>query len=185
MTLHLVALADCAPQPWRNGGGTTRELLAWPTAAAWRVRVSVATIARSGPFSAFPGVQRVFAVLSGAGVTLELPHGPCRVTPADAPVFFDGAAAPGCALLNGPTEDLNLMAPHEAGRPRLCLAPVGSTLAGGARWRALYAVTPATLDAGSGAQPLAAGTLAWSEDAQEGPWRLIDGARAYWLVLEP
>lgn len=185
MTLHQVSLADCPPQPWRNGGGSTRELLAWPAASAWRVRVSVATIARNGPFSAFPGVQRVFAVLSGAGVTLELPHGPCRITPADAPVFFDGAAAPGCELLNGPTEDLNLMAPHEAGRPRLGLARAGSALAGGARWRGLYAAAPATLDAGSGPQPLRAGTLAWSDDTDDLPWRLIDGARAYWLVLEP
>ena len=29
-------LADVAPQPWRNGGGVTRELLAWPAAGDWR-----------------------------------------------------------------------------------------------------------------------------------------------------
>ena len=30
MSWNLVRLADLAPQPWKNGGGTTRELLAWP-----------------------------------------------------------------------------------------------------------------------------------------------------------
>ena len=39
-----VRLADCAFVPWRNGVGRTRELLAWPTAADWLVRVSVAEI---------------------------------------------------------------------------------------------------------------------------------------------
>ena len=51
---------------WRNGGGRTRELLAWPDAADWKVRVSVADVESDGPFSAFPGVQRWFAVLEGA-----------------------------------------------------------------------------------------------------------------------
>ena len=45
MSWNLVQLADVAPQPWKNGGGTTRELLAWPDAASWRVRLSVAEVA--------------------------------------------------------------------------------------------------------------------------------------------
>ena len=45
MTLHTVALSSATPQAWRNGGGVTRELLAWPAADAWRVRVSVADVA--------------------------------------------------------------------------------------------------------------------------------------------
>ncbi|OYU94699.1 MAG: histidine utilization protein HutD, partial [Burkholderiales bacterium PBB5] len=46
MTLHRVELETTSPQPWRNGGGTTHELLAWPPGApAWLVRVSVARIA--------------------------------------------------------------------------------------------------------------------------------------------
>ena len=37
-----------APQPWRNGGGRTRELLAWPDAQAWSVRISLAEIEAEG-----------------------------------------------------------------------------------------------------------------------------------------
>ena len=71
-TPTLVLGADIAPQRWRNGGGWTRELLAWPDAAGWQVRLSVADVERDGPFSAFPGVQRWFAVLEGEGVELTV-----------------------------------------------------------------------------------------------------------------
>lgn len=59
---------DCPAMPWRNGGGQTRELLTWPAGSApdqWQLRISRADIDYDGPFSAFPGVQRWFAVLKG------------------------------------------------------------------------------------------------------------------------
>ncbi|MFT3820071.1 MAG: HutD family protein [Rubrivivax sp.] len=182
--MQRVELVACAPQPWRNGGGLTRELLAWPGTADWRLRVSVARIERSGPFSAFPGVRRCFAVLQGAGVRLLLPAGPCTLTPADGAVEFDGAAAPGCELIAGPTEDLNLMATQAAGRPRLQRAAAGSSIAGPARWRGLFATADAQLEwaAGGRTEAVAAGTLAWSTDAS-GPWQLTAGA-GWWLSLE-
>jgi hypothetical protein len=105
----IVDLAAVAPQPWRNGGGVTHELLAWPSAADWQLRLSVADIERDGPFSSFPGVQRWFCVLQGEGVLLEFNGQNKRLRLGDAPLGFDGAAAPGCLLLAGPTRDLNLM----------------------------------------------------------------------------
>ena len=107
------------PQPWRNGGGVTRELLAWPDARDWRVRVSVADIEADGPFSAFPGVQRWFAVLKGAGVALCIDGAAQRLTRSDAPFAFDGAAQPTCRLLDGPTRDLNLMLRGAGGSMRV------------------------------------------------------------------
>jgi environmental stress-induced protein Ves len=105
-----LVVADAVPPvAWRNGGGLTRELLAWPDARGWQVRVSVAEIARDGPFSDFPGVERWFTVLKGAGVELAFAGRAVRLTRTDAPLRFDGAAAPGCRLLDGPTQDLNLM----------------------------------------------------------------------------
>lgn len=105
----IVVAAEVLPQPWKNGGGVTRELLRWPAEGAWRLRLSVADITADGPFSAFPGVTRWFAVLAGEGVVLTLPDGDHALRPGDAPLRFDGAAAPGCRLLAGPTLDLNLM----------------------------------------------------------------------------
>ena len=50
-----------------NGGGVTRELLAWPTASEWTVRLSVADITRDGPFSAFAGIDRALRGADGCG----------------------------------------------------------------------------------------------------------------------
>jgi uncharacterized protein len=107
--MNVVRLADCPEQPWRNGGGRTRELLAWPSAAAWQVRVSVASVEADGPFSPYPGIDRWFAVLSGAGVVLALPRGAITLGPGSAAIAFAGETAPPCRLIDGPTQDLNLM----------------------------------------------------------------------------
>lgn len=97
------------PQPWKNGGGVTRELLRWPAEGDWRLRLSLADIHRDGPFSDFPGITRWFVVLDGAGVALDFGGDEHALRPGDAPLRFDGAAAPGCRLLDGATRDLNLM----------------------------------------------------------------------------
>ncbi len=107
--MKTVHLADRPIVAWRNGGGSTRELLAWPAAADWQLRVSVAEIAADGPFSPYPGVDRWFAVLDGVGVVLALPQGERVLRPGDAPIAFAGEAAPACRLIDGPTRDLNLM----------------------------------------------------------------------------
>jgi hypothetical protein len=105
----VVQTIDVPPQPWRNGHGRTRELLAWPDAADWRLRVSVADIETDAAFSAFPGVQRWFVVLKGAGVELDIDGTTHRQTRLDAPLCFDGGASVDCRLIDGPTQDLNLM----------------------------------------------------------------------------
>ncbi len=106
---NVVHLADIPATPWRNGGGVTRELAMWPDAGDWAWRMSVADVDKSGPFSKFEGIERWFAVLEGAGVQLDVAGVPHRVTAADAPLFFDGAAATGCELIDGKTRDFNLM----------------------------------------------------------------------------
>lgn len=184
MSLHLVELQDCAPQPWRNGGGRTRELLAWPQAEAWQLRVSVARIEHSGPFSPYPGVWRGFTVLHGAGVVLELPGGARTLTPADEPIAFDGEAAPMCHLLAGPTEDLNLMVQREAGRARMRRAEVQATIEGSTRWRGVFAAAPLQLEIDEHARSLPAGCLAWSAQREASLWRVREGGPAWLLSLE-
>jgi uncharacterized protein len=106
---NIVRLADIPATPWRNGGGVTRELAMWPDAGDWAWRMSVADVDKSGTFSKFEGIERWFAVLEGAGVQLDVAGVPHRVTAADAPLFFDGAATTGCDLIDGKTRDFNLM----------------------------------------------------------------------------
>jgi environmental stress-induced protein Ves len=216
MTVHLVRWADAPAQPWRNGGGTTRELLAWPALAAappgpagdssvrssgsampWQLRVSVADITRDGPFSAFPGVGRAFAVLEGPGVVLDFatapdagmppgahPAGTMRLTPADAAITFDGAQAPGCQLIDGPTRDLNLMVLESAGRPVMARAAAGQSWAPGGRWRGLYTHGSACLETAAGRLELPPACLAWTEETTASPWRLFAGEHCWWLALE-
>ena len=108
-TPRLIRCADVAAQPWRNGGGITRELLTWPPGPDWRLRLSVADIQTDGPFSRFEGVQRWCVVLDGAGVELQIAGQPQHLTPDSAPLRFSGDAPTECRLIDGPTRDLNLM----------------------------------------------------------------------------
>lgn len=113
MSWNIITLDGVVPTPWKNGGGTTRELIAWPTSEQWVWRMSVAEIIQGGPFSNFQGVQRWFAVLSGTGVTIDVinaehlsSHSLMR---GSSPFCFDGSAAVNCHLLGGVTQDFNLM----------------------------------------------------------------------------
>ena len=186
MKRQRVLLQDTPAQPWRNGGGSTRELLAWPVDVPWQVRVSVAAITSDGPFSSFPGIERWFAVLSGAGVVLDLPQGLREITCADAPLRFEGEAAPACRLIDGPTLDLNLMAQRTAGQPLMRRALALDQLDGNCRWRAVYAAEPAVLDTGdvgNGTESLASGTLLWSDASDASPWQLRSGGACWFMEL--
>ena len=109
MAWQVIHLADVAPTPWKNGGGTTRELVAWPDAEHWVWRMSVAEVAQSGPFSRFDGVQRWFAVLGGAGVALTHDGTRNALNVDSAPFCFDGGLPTACDLIDGATQDFNLM----------------------------------------------------------------------------
>ncbi|HEY4958045.1 MAG TPA: HutD family protein, partial [Caldimonas sp.] len=122
-----VRTADVPAQPWRNGGGVTRELLARPDRDHWRVRVSVADVAVDGPFSTFAGVARWFAVLDGAGVVLTIDGVEHRCTAGDDAIPFAGNADTRCRLIDGATRDLNLMLRGVRGELRRVVA--------GAAWR--------------------------------------------------
>ncbi len=54
----LISAMDKPLQPWRNGGGFTRQLLAWPDDENWLLRISMANVSQDGPFSAWPRDSR-------------------------------------------------------------------------------------------------------------------------------
>lgn len=99
-----IAASTIEPVAWKNGGGVTRDLA---QGRGWRL--SLADIDRDGPFSDYPGVERFFAVVSGAGVELTFGERRHVQRTGQEPLRFDGAAGPHCRLLNGPTRDLNLL----------------------------------------------------------------------------
>ena len=109
----IVRLADCPPQPWKNGLGRTREIAVEPPGAGmddflWRV--SVAEVDSAAPFSAFPGIDRQIVLLDGAGFTMRLDDGRVHaLTTPFVPFAFAGEAKVDVALAGGPTRDFNLM----------------------------------------------------------------------------
>ena len=110
MSLQIILPGEKPTQPWRNGGGQTRELLTWPSADEWRLRISMADVAQDGAFSHFPEVQRALAIVDGAGIELDMPEGVLTLNARGEPLLFDGALAPYCRLIDGEVRDLNLMA---------------------------------------------------------------------------
>lgn len=163
----LVQTSRAAPVPWKNGGGVTRELLRLPADGGddWTLRISVADIAADGPFSPFPGVTRWFTVLEGAGVRLAFPERTLNVQRGDAPLCFDGADAPDCALLDGATRDLNVMVRHARARSLVTAASfLDEAEPGTSPGFGFFALQPLALH-GAGALPveMPALSLAWCE----------------------
>ena len=185
MTTTLLCADDVPPQPWRNGGGRTRELLAWPSATDGALRISLADIDADGPFSTFAGVQRWFSVIAGAGVTLHFGDAPQRLTPRDAPLCFDGALAPMCRLLDGPTRDLNLMTRSGAGLMQAVRA--GEAWTHAAPQRGVFCTAPGLWRCSDGRQQhLAARTLLWLSDASALGFSFVDSSGpAWWLAFDP
>ncbi|OZI78008.1 HutD/Ves family protein [Bordetella genomosp. 12] len=134
MTLHFFDTATVAATPWRNGGGTTRELACFPAGAAmdnFAWRISIADIAADGPFSAFPGVDRVITLLDGDGVRLSTADGQLdhRLDTPLAPFAFAGEAPIVSTLLGGHTRDFNVMTRRQGWQAEVSILRSAATLA--------------------------------------------------------
>ncbi|MGF6610273.1 environmental stress-induced protein Ves [Paraburkholderia sp. WSM4175] len=128
----LIRGADLVAAPWKNGGGVTREVAAFPShgggqhaaSADFVWRVSVAEVAQAGPFSRFDGVDRTLVLLSGAGMLLdELGDAGVASThvlrqPLDI-ARFDGATRIDARLVDGATRDFNLMVRRDVAQGEL------------------------------------------------------------------
>jgi uncharacterized protein len=131
--LRRFSIADLPATPWKNGGGSTREIVSRPKGAGmdgfdWRV--SIATIAQAGPFSAFPGVDRVITLLEGDGVQLRSSSGlDHRLDQAHMPFSFSGDVALDCALLGGVSTDFNVMSRRGAVNADVQVVRSGAMLA--------------------------------------------------------
>jgi environmental stress-induced protein Ves len=117
--------------PWKNGGGVTREIAAWPEGAdmgdfAWRV--SLAEVGADGPFSAFPGVDRTLTLVEGAGMDLTVGGERRLVDTRYVPRDFRGDVPTDCRLLDGPVVNLNVMWRRGAGATAPTVAVVRGRL---------------------------------------------------------
>ena len=169
--LHRFALADLSPTPWKNGGGSTREIVCRPPGAGmdgFEWRVSIATIAQSGPFSVFAGVDRVIVLLDGDGVHLQSAGGMHhRLDEALQPFAFPGEEALDCTLLGGPSQDFNVMTRRITLRAEVTVLRDATTLAPAPRGLLFAARGRWQLHADGAAHDCAAGQgLWWDSEAQ-------------------
>ena len=110
--ITLIPSDDFVSMPWRNGQGTTIELLKHhePGDEHFAWRLSMATVAGDGPFSNFVGYDRTLVLLDGKGITLS--HGQSTEV-LDQPLqmaSFDGGEVTRATLHDGPITDFNIMA---------------------------------------------------------------------------
>lgn len=110
--LRILRAGDRAESPWKNGGGTTRQIAIFPEDAdlatfAWRI--SVATVAAGGEFSTFTSVDRLMLVLDGR-LELEMPGAGSLTVDATTPALAFPGDAPVTALAPAaPVADVNVM----------------------------------------------------------------------------
>lgn len=119
---RLLPAADRLAKPWKNGGGTTSDLVVFPPGAGlddfgWRL--SIAEVAEAGPFSQFPGVDRLLSILEGDLELAVAGDAPVRLTREAGAFPFPGDAPAFGRPLGGPVRDLNLMVRRDGWRGRV------------------------------------------------------------------
>jgi uncharacterized protein len=119
--MRVLRAADRIAMPWKNGGGVTREVAAFPPGAdmdSFEWRISLAEIAADGPFSTFPDVDRVLTVIDGAGLLLTVDDRMLALDAASPPLAFSGESQVSARLTDGPVSDLNVMVRRDKWRAR-------------------------------------------------------------------
>lgn len=184
MSWNVISVDAVSPTAWRNGGGTSRELVAWPNPVDWTWRMSVAEVAKSGPFSQFEGVQRWFAVVSGAGVALQTGGLLHTLGSSSQPICFDGAADTHCALIDGATQDFNLMVRHdtiEAEMSRIT-APVDFHVSDASVVAVFVMKTNTTIELNGSCVEIHSSSLAW-RDVKGGDQIKIGASSAFLITI--
>jgi len=138
--MRVISPAAWRAQPWKNGGGITHELVRWPDRDDYDVRVSLAEVTTSGPFSRFPRYRRWSFLVSTAPI--ELAGRGAVTTSLVAPgdhVELPGDVALTATLPAGPTHLLNVLA-----RDGACVAGYGPSAH---PVRLVFALAPRPADA--------------------------------------
>lgn len=151
--MRFLPAAAHRPQPWKNGLGVSRVIADDPVGAGFDAlgwQVSATEIAADCPFSALPGLDRLFVVIGGAGVELSSldERGERKVAvvrPGEAPHAFRGDWVTQCRLLAGPVRVLNVIARRGAFEAALRCEASGRVDA--ALGEIVVAIDPASLDA--------------------------------------
>ena len=136
--------ADYTRQPWKNGRGTTVEMLRIDRDGQLVLRLSRASVVEDGPFSLFPGIERNLTVLSGPGFRLTGDGIDLRCDPL-VPVAFPGDVPVTASETGGlPSDDFNVMTARHLAQPKVTLARNATLPTEGQL--ALYALGPCQMN---------------------------------------
>ena len=115
--------ASFIAMPWRNGLGTTIELLKQdlPDGDGFAWRLSMAEVTTNGAFSNFSGYDRTLLLLDGKGLTLDCDGASHRLENPLQLARFSGDDHTTATLHDGPVKDFNIMVQR-----RHCSARVNS-----------------------------------------------------------
>jgi environmental stress-induced protein Ves len=131
MKARIIRNEDLVRISWKNGGGTTAEVAAFPEGSGFDTfgwRISMADVASDGPFSVFPGVDRTLIVVEGDGIELDV-EGIAYPLDRNAPkLSFSGDDMTAGRLLSGPIRDLNVMTRRGQFRHRTRFVESGGAL---------------------------------------------------------
>ncbi len=94
--------------PWKNGKGTTEEIIRSSDDDRYDWRFSRADVSVDCPFSIFLGKSRILTVIQGAGISLITNKYSIQAAPFT-PVSFSGEIPVQGQLWDGPIKDLNLI----------------------------------------------------------------------------
>lgn len=107
--------ADVRRLPWKNRRGVTEELALWPERAVFERgdfdwRISKAAIEEPGPFSTFPGFDRILVITRGEGLVLTHGESAARARLRSfEPYLFSGDWPTQAELACGPVADFNVL----------------------------------------------------------------------------
>ena len=151
-TLTILGPETFLAMPWRNGLGSTIELLKQdlPSSDGFAWRLSMAEVTTDGEFSNFSGYDRTLLLLEGKGLTLDCsgsdgsakyPAKHRLEKPLQA-ARFKGEEPTFASLHDGPIKDFNIMTQRQACEARVVSAvhPTESTIDVDADLLLIYAV---------------------------------------------
>ena len=115
MHARVLRAIDYRRMRWKNGGGWTTELAAFPQSggdapAAFDWRISIAEIESDGDFSTFAGCDRYIALLDGIGMQLTFDSAEAvRLEQRLRFTHFSGEWKTHGKLISGPVRDFNVI----------------------------------------------------------------------------
>ncbi|MGB0799790.1 MAG: HutD family protein [Planktomarina sp.] len=120
--LYHIARSDFHTKPWKNGKGTTHDILMLPDGCdhtSFDLRFALSPIIEAGVFSTFPGADRVITLVEGQGLDLRFETHCEHLMPLQC-LHFDTGLAPIGTPSQGGVAVINVMAKRDIWQIAAC-----------------------------------------------------------------